>query len=98
MERAIRSIDAKVRLGSLTKAASILKCPGGETIRPIETASQTFLAAVFNCSQPLPLKGLPQRLQYRAEASFCCAPHEGQFATVRLAPHDEQKPAPVELT
>src|SRR5205814_2482599 len=41
------------------------------------------------------LSGLPQRLQKRAEASFCCAPHAGHLRlTRRFAPQPEQKSDP----
>src|SRR6267378_680556 len=40
-------------------------------------------------------KGFPQRLQKRAELSFCVAPHDAHLrATLRLAPQDEQNSEP----
>src|SRR4029453_14784742 len=43
-----------------------------------------------------PDKGFPQRLQKRAEASFCTAPHEKQVRPTRkFAPQEEQNAAPV---
>lgn len=42
-----------------------------------------------------PASELPQRLQNRAEMSFCATPHDGQFRpTFRFAPHEEQKSEP----
>jgi hypothetical protein len=45
-----------------------------------------------------PLSDVPQRLQKRAELSFCATPHEGQLRpTRRFAPHEEQKSEPALL-
>src|SRR5437660_11102759 len=42
-----------------------------------------------------PDKASPQRLQKRAEVSFCVAPHDEHLrATLRLAPQDEQNSEP----
>lgn len=42
-----------------------------------------------------PAKADPQRLQNRAEMSFCATPQEGQVRpTFRFAPHEEQKSEP----
>lgn len=45
-----------------------------------------------------PPSDVPQRLQKRAELSFCAWPQEGQLRpTRRFAPQEEQKSEPTEL-
>ncbi len=58
-----------------------------------DTSSFVFLQSAFRNQL---VSGLPQRLQKRAEGSFCCAPQEAQEACAarRLAPQPEQKAEP----
>src|SRR5687768_8255046 len=54
-----------------------------------------FRVCAFAGKFAYPARGVPQRLQKRAEMSFCAAPQDGQpRPTFRLAPHDEQKSDP----
>src|SRR6267142_3022460 len=53
------------------------------------------IGPIANQAERPPDKGFPQRLQKRAEVSFCVAPHDAHLrATLRLAPQDEQNSEP----